>query len=134
MPPKSKKVSLWTTCSKCLVTLATKESENHFKECPSDPKLWDTPYIASNIIYTHLQIDNIEDMKDVESEMIDSLIFINRNLLQVCNYVIGEPVIIEPQDENMPSIVRFVWPIYSSTSSPLCTYLHANCMFTNMLI
>lgn len=114
MPPKTKKNPVWHQCENCSVNVSFKESKNHSSECPSSSKSWKTPYVNSNILHTFLETVKPDDLKTIEDEISDGFIFISISALQLCGFVIGEPILIQSCDQNISPMVRSIWPIQSS--------------------
>ncbi|XP_077284953.1 ATPase family gene 2 protein homolog A [Arctopsyche grandis] len=114
MPPKSKKAPNWFKCDKCLASVAYKDSKNHPGECPSALNSWLTPFVSSSILNTTLDTKDLNEDNTVPPEMANNLIFVNPYAMELCNFVIGDPVLIESNANDIPSIVRLVWPISST--------------------
>lgn len=114
MPPKSKKNPVWYQCENCSVNVSFKELKNHSSECPSSSKSWKIPHVNSNVLYSILETARPDDLKTINDEISDGFVFISIAALQLCGFVIGEPILIQSCDLNISPMVRYIWPIQSS--------------------
>lgn len=107
---KSKKSTPWFRCEKCEAYISHRDVENHDGFCPPETRLVQHAYIYKGRLCGIVDIKPTEDIKNLSSREIDSLVFLSQDAMQLCSFSIGESVIVESSCEEIPPIVQKVWP------------------------
>jgi hypothetical protein len=117
--PKSKKTPIWYKCESCSANIPSANAGNHPSECPSTPETCKSPFVTSGMIVTLLDVGEVEEAKSLSNDVTEDLIYISYSALELCNFVIGDRVMIKPLNNVAMPMVRRVWPLYKPLSSSL---------------
>lgn len=132
MPPKSsskKDHIAWLLCERCKVHLASKDRDKHEEDCPI-PNETSTSckysFIQSKKFHTQhlceidqsLPILSDELLTDLDAKYLNNLIFASDTVMNLCEWVISDYVVIRPTGEGkFIPIVRKVWPVTDRNTS-----------------
>ncbi|XP_050299634.1 ribosome biogenesis protein SPATA5 isoform X2 [Anthonomus grandis grandis] len=107
---KSKKTSPWYQCEKCQTYLLNKDVENHENFCP--PRLDEVQhtFIHSETLCGILDTKTNEEIENLSSREKDGLVFVSQAAMQLCNFPIGDFVLLASNHQTVVPMVQKVWP------------------------
>lgn len=103
-----KSPSLWYQCGKCEAYFLHKDCETHQNNCPPDLTSLKHSLVLDQVLYGSLDLKTNEDVKNLSSREKDGLVFVSQAAMQLCQFPIGEFVVIETVKGNC--LVQRVWP------------------------
>lgn len=133
MPPKSsskKDQIAWLLCEKCRVYITSKDRDKHEEDCPLPNEITDTitpkySFIQSKQLYsTHLcektdltGILSDELLSDLGAKYLNNLIFASESVMNLCDWIISDFVVLQSTSENFVPVARRVWPVADKNTS-----------------
>lgn len=128
MSSKSNKTpqTVWSCCNNCNAYILTKEKDNHVGQCPVPQSNWNQSFILNEKLFSFVEIKSKDTIQGLPSQDIHNFIFLSQSAIQLCNFKIGDPVVITV--ENQTPIVRTLWPTIEKTSASVL--LTENGIFT----
>lgn len=133
MPPKSsskKDQIAWLLCEKCKVYITSKDRDKHEDDCPFPNEIGESVKVnysfvlSKELITTHLcektdstSILSDELLNDLGSKYLNNLVFVSEAVMNVCDLIISDFVVLQSTSDTVVPIVRRVWPAADKNTS-----------------
>lgn len=130
MAPKSsskKDQIAWLLCDKCKVYITSKERDKHEVDCPvqivsDEPFRVNYSFIQNKQFFsTQLKTDPqailSDELNDLGSKYLNSLVFASESVMNLCDWIISDFVVLQPTSENCIPVVKRVWPATDKNTS-----------------
>lgn len=150
MPPKStskKDQIAWLFCEKCTVYITSKDRDKHNEDCPipneiSESEQFKYSFVRSKQLYaTHLNektdhssILSDELLSDLGAKYLNNLIFAGESVMNLCDWIISDFLIVQPTSDDLVPVVRRVWPITDKNSSNVFVTDEGESIFNLLLL
>lgn len=107
---KKKPTNPWFQCEKCHVNIPHDSLDIHYNDCPPSTSKLSHHFIKNELLYGVLNNKINEDIKGISSYDRDNLVFVSQSCMQLCNFAIGDHVIVRDLCSKYPPCARIVWP------------------------
>ncbi|KAF2899331.1 hypothetical protein ILUMI_06845 [Ignelater luminosus] len=107
---KKKPTNPWFQCEKCKVNIPHDSLDIHCNDCPPSISKLLHHFIKDEVLYGVLDNKINEDIKGISSYDRDNLVFVNQSCMQLCNFAIGDHVILRDIRSKYPPCAHIVWP------------------------
>ncbi|XP_066145360.1 ATPase family gene 2 protein homolog A isoform X2 [Euwallacea fornicatus] len=115
----------WYQCDKCHSYITHKDIELHGAMCPPDLENLGHTFVLDGVLFGLLDLKPCEEVKNLSSREKDSMLFISQAAMQLCEFAIGDLVVLESRGRSTPLVLK-VWPtIEKGLTSVLIT---RNCL------
>lgn len=133
MPPKSsskKDQIAWLLCEKCKVYITSKDRDKHEDDCPLPNEISESMKVkysfvrSKQLFLTHLcektditSVLSDELLSDLGSKYLNHLVFASESVMNICDLIISDFVVLQSSAEDFVPVVRRVWPVTDKNTS-----------------
>ncbi|CAH1123949.1 unnamed protein product [Ceutorhynchus assimilis] len=124
----SKKPSSWYQCEKCSSFMLKKDTQNHNDFCHLEPSKRNpkSTFIHNQVLHGTLDLKSNEEIKNLSAREKDGLVFLSQEAMQLCDFSIGDFVIVDHIDKTGAPLVQKVWP--TNEKSLVSILVTKNCL------
>lgn len=125
--PKKDSIS-WFLCSKCDSFISAKDRDRHVDLCAPNASIEasKTATIKNKQFFSsELHVKPVtEDLNGINEQQLKRFILLHESVINLCEFVLGDFLLISSSAlPNAAPIVRCVWPLLNSNSSPTSVYV-----------
>lgn len=133
MPPKSsskKDQFSWLLCEKCKIYITSKDRSKHEEDCPIPNEIteytpWKYSFVRSKQIHAQqlceatgqTAILTDELLSDLGTKYLSNLVFVSESVMNLCDWIISDFVVLQPTCDNHIPVVKRVWPAVDKNTS-----------------
>lgn len=125
-----KEPALWYLCNSCNCNILAKDREQHSCADQSTLTQEKCTFVCNKRLSTNQLAEKpfTDDLKGVNSNKLNSLIFLHESIFPLCDLVLGDYVLVSSTTKNAP-VVRSAWPMSSSSQGVVCVSEEGNLQF-----
>ncbi|KAG4072431.1 hypothetical protein HA402_004363 [Bradysia odoriphaga] len=133
MPPKSsskKDQIAWLLCEKCKIYITSKDRNKHEEDCPVPNEItesiqWKYSFIRLKQVYAQQLCETTdrtailsdELLSDLGSKYLNNLVFASESVMNLCDWIISDFVVLQPSCDTHIPVVKRVWPAVDKNTS-----------------
>lgn len=150
MPPKSlskKDQITWLLCENCKIHITSKDRDKHGEDCPmpnqsSGSDIVKYSYIQNKQLYVTNLCERTDSTgtlsdelsNDLGSKYLNNLVFASESVMNLCDWIISDYVVLQPSSQNVIPVVRKIWPVTDKNTSNVFVTNEGESILDNFLL